>query len=176
MRVHFPEEFYRKNTTTTVLDTRLALRFLPGSLSLVGRCYGRRRVCPTVSLTHSLSLVGARALGSHTRRTRTRPDQLGSHLRIRTRRSFALISYQCPVLSSTDIFLESRTIGCLAVPMTISDLETNDRSTNNGYAFFRDVPNGPVPLFLEHDLSIHSPRYAAKPNSAELTRSNNRQF
>lgn len=161
-----------KNTTTT--SWTLALRFLPACQ------FGWSVLWPPPSvphrITHSLSLVRARALGSHTRRTRTRPDQLQFHTYECGRRSLALISYQCPVPSSTDIFLESRTIRWLSVPMTISDLETNDRSTNNGYAFFRDVQNGPVPLFLEYDLSVHSPHYSTIPSFTELTRIITRQF
>ena len=69
-----------KNTTTT--SWTLALRFLPACQ------FGWSVLWPSPNvphrITHSLSLVRARALGSHTRRTRTRPDQLVPHLRMQT--------------------------------------------------------------------------------------------
>lgn len=90
-RNHLPDQWkstFHRNPIEKTLPLRLGhstrTTLSPCFASLVGRCYGRRRVCPTVSLTHSLSLVRARALGSHTRRTRTRPDQLVPHLRMRT--------------------------------------------------------------------------------------------
>lgn len=49
-------------------------------------------------------------------------------------------TYQWPASCPVDVILELRARESLSVPMAISDLETNDRSTNNGYAFFRDVP------------------------------------
>jgi len=67
--------------------------------------------------------------------------------------------------------------------MAISDLETNDRSTNNGYAFFRDVPKWscsavpraqpvrPSPSPRTAATSDAPPRFVG-PNVAERKRAN----
>lgn len=67
-------------------------------------------------------------------------DQAHSQAYTRPSPSATRYTYQCSVSCPVDVILELRVIESLSVPMAISDLETNDRSTNNGYAFFRDVP------------------------------------
>lgn len=145
------------------------------------RCYGcRRRVSvPHRVTTHSLSLGRASPRRSHTLepmkprcRGRARHSQpprsirpLARSLSDRGVHFCPPISYQWPASCSADIFHGPRVVGWLSVPMTISDLETNDRTTNNGYAFFRDVPNGPVSTVptVHYPYTFSSPRPPAPP-------------
>lgn len=72
---HLPDQWkstFHRNSIEKTLPLRLGHSHYAFSLlaSLVGRCYGRRRMCPTVSLTHSHSCERERSVRIHDERGR----------------------------------------------------------------------------------------------------------
>lgn len=148
---------------------------------MVARCYGGRasKCAPqTVYITHSLTLTRATSAsvrGNARRRgVRVRPTTSPTVERLdenasSTRGALTRYTYQWHTPNPDNVLTQLSAVE--SVPMTISDLETNDRSTNNGYAFFRDVPkwsHSVVPR--ARPVSVHLPRRLVNPSVHESGR------